>query len=90
MELNTSPDVKVVDGRHVNRQEEQQAALDRLFLAREQQRDARSTVSRQFLPHGNGQPTVESMRLADAADAELADAQAVVDQMYQDVGREAD
>ena len=73
----------------MNQSEEGSVAMDRLLLAQEQQRNAQLAVARQFLPHGNGQPTLESMRASDEADVELEEAKAAVGRIAEEIGRGA-
>jgi len=64
---------------------EEEAALEIERCAFERRQAAVFYVQRQFLPYGNGQPTEESMRELEEADASLQIARSNVDRIIQQI-----
>jgi hypothetical protein len=67
-----------------NRNEEHRSLL-RLEDAFERQQEAYFQLNRQWLPHGNGMPTEESISAVDAAAAEFRAAQADVERIRKEI-----
>ncbi len=67
-----------------NRNEEE-AALERERCAFEKRQAAFLKVHHQFLPYGNGAPTVESMDELDKAEAEYKAAEADMDRIAEEI-----
>ena len=69
----------------IRNQNEEHLALVRLEEAFQRKHAAYIGLNRQWLPHGNGLPSDESISEADAAEEEFRAAQAEVDRITQDI-----
>lgn len=69
----------------LSKQNEEHRALVRLEEAFQRKQEAFFSLNRQWLPHGNGLPTDESISEVDAAEEEFRSAQAEVDRITQEI-----
>jgi hypothetical protein len=67
--------------RRLRKQNEEHRSLVRLEKAIDHRNEAHVALSRQWLPHGNGLPTMESLSEVDRAGQEVRAAQAEVDRI---------
>ncbi|MDN7494671.1 hypothetical protein QZM89_05705 [Burkholderia gladioli] len=64
---------------------EEQAALERERRAFERRQKAFISVTRQFLPHGSGNPSADDLNELDAADAEWRAADAEMQRIGEEI-----
>jgi transcriptional regulator with XRE-family HTH domain len=70
---------------HLRKRNEEHRALLRLEEAFQRKQEAYLRLNGQWLPHGNGLPTQESLAEVDAAEEEFCAAQAQVDRIIQEI-----
>jgi transcriptional regulator with XRE-family HTH domain len=70
---------------HLRKRNEEHSALLRLEEAFQRKQEAYLRLNGQWLPHGNGSPTHESLAEVDAAEEEFRAAQAQVDRITQEI-----
>ena len=70
---------------HLQKRNEEHRALVRLEEAFQRQQDAHFALSAQWLPHGTGLPSEETIDETDAAEAEFRAAQMEVDRITQEI-----
>jgi hypothetical protein len=65
--------------------EEERASIERADATFKRRQDAFFKVHRQFYPYGNGNPTEDSMKELDEAEADWQAAQAEMDRISQEI-----